>query len=55
MRPVLSQSELIKEVSSILGIEPDLVRHSGKRRSLAEARGMICYVGVREFGYTEME
>jgi len=26
-----------------------------RRRSLAEARGMICYVGVRELGYTGME
>ena len=54
-RALFSLSELIKEVSSILGIEPDLVQHPSKRRSLAEARGMICYVGVREFGYTGME
>jgi hypothetical protein len=48
-------SDLIQKISSVLGIEPELVRRASKNRSLAEARGMICYVAIREFGYSGIE
>ena len=54
-RVLFPLSDLIQKVSSVLGIESELVRRASKSRSLAEARGMICYVAIREFGYSGIE
>lgn len=50
-----SLSELIGRVSSILGVDEELIRQPSKIRSLAEARGIISYIGVRELGYRGLE
>ena len=54
-RALFSPSKLIEKVSSIFGIDSELVRRPSKNRSFAEARGMICYVGIRELGYSGIE
>jgi putative transposase len=54
-RVLFPLSDLIQKVSSVLGIESELVRRGSKSRSLAEARGMICYVAIRELGYSGIE
>jgi len=48
-------SELVSTVSSILDVDPKLIRQPSKIRSLAEARGIISYVGIRELGYKGLE
>jgi len=54
-RVLFPLSDLIQKISSVLGIESELVRRASKSRSLAEARGMICYVAIRELGYSGLE
>jgi len=54
-RVSVSLTELIAKVSSILGVDANLVRQPSKVRSLAEARGIISYIGVRELGYKGLE
>ena len=47
--------ELIEKVSSILGMESEWIRRPSKNRYVAEVRGMICYVAIRELGYSGIE
>jgi hypothetical protein len=47
--------DLIQKVSSVLGIESELIGQASKSRSLAEARAMICYMAIRELGYSGLE
>jgi putative transposase len=47
----LSLSELVDRVSSVLHLEPTAVRRPSKARPLAEARGIICYLAIRELGH----
>jgi REP element-mobilizing transposase RayT len=54
-RVLFPLSDLIQKVSLVLGIESEMVRRASKSRSLAEARGMICYVAIRELGYSGIE
>jgi putative transposase len=54
-RVSVSLSKLIGKVSSILDVDPKLIRQPSKVRSLAEARGIISYIGVRELGYKGLE
>ena len=49
-RKVWQKPELIGRVSSILGVDEKLIRQPSKIRSLADARGIISYIGVRELG-----
>jgi hypothetical protein len=51
----LPLSELIDRVCSLLNMEPEAVRRPSKVRSLAEARGLICYLAIRERGYKGSE
>lgn len=51
----IALSELVGRVSSILGVDEQLIRHPCKIRSLSEARGIISYIGVRELGYNGLE
>jgi putative transposase len=54
-RALFPPSELIEKVSSILGIKSELLRRPSKSRSFAQARGIICYVAIRELGYSGVE
>ena len=48
-------SDLLKVVSSLLRVEPGLIRRPSKIRYLAKARGIASYVAIRELGYKGME
>ena len=43
--------ELVNRVSEKLQIDPEKVRRPSKKRHLAEARGIVCYLAVRHLGY----
>ena len=43
--------ELLSHVSDRLQINPKAVRRPSKKRQIAEARGIICYLAVRHLGY----
>ena len=47
--------ELVDKVSSLLGLAPDAVRRPGKSQPIAEARGILCYVAIRDLGYKGFE
>jgi putative transposase len=47
--------DLVKVVSSFMVVEPILIRRPGKRRSVADARGVVSYVAIRELGYKGKE
>ena len=51
----VSIPELIARVSKVMEVEPEKVIHPSKTRRLAEARGYICYLGVRKLGYMGTE
>jgi putative transposase len=51
----LPLSELVDRVSLVLHVEPEAVRRPSKARPLAEARGIICYLAIRELGYKGLE
>ena len=44
--------ELIIRICEILELEPETIKHPSKARHLAEARGLVCYFGVRKLCYT---
>lgn len=47
--------ELVDTVSSILHVNPELIRQPSKIRLIAEARGVISYMAIRELGYMGLE
>lgn len=47
----VSLYELIETVASILELDSRAMRQPSKNRSMAEARGIISYIGIRELGY----
>lgn len=51
IRTRLSLTVLIERICSILQLDPLRVTSPGKSRSPAEARAIICYLAVREWGY----
>ena len=51
----ISIPELIVRICKALELEPEIVIHPSKTRRLAEARGIICYFGVRKLGYMGTE
>ncbi len=51
----ISIPELIVRISRALELEPETVMHPSKTRRLADARGIICYFGVRKHGYMGTE
>jgi putative transposase len=55
LRKVLSLPQLVSRVSVILSLEEKEVRRPSKDRRLAQGRGIICYLAVREFGYKGFE
>ncbi len=54
-RITVSLGDMVERVSSVLRIDPLAVRQPSKIRSLAEARGIISYIGIRELGYKGFE
>jgi putative transposase len=51
LRPALSLAELVERTARLCGVEPEAVRRRGRRRAVADARAVICYLGVRELGF----
>lgn len=51
----MSLTELIGRVCEHFRLTPEAVRHPSKARALAEARGVICYLAVRELGFRGQE
>ncbi len=47
--------ELLDKVCEILGLDPEAVRRPDKHRALAEARGIVCWLAIREMGYKGSE
>lgn len=47
----LSLSELIDRIAGVLSIPPEEIRRPSKKRNAAEARGIVCYLAVRELNY----
>jgi putative transposase len=55
MKSVISPARLLDIVAVTLGVDPDSVRRPSKSRMPAAARGIICYLGIFELGYTGSE
>ena len=51
----LPLAALLQRVSAYYQVEPDVVRQPGRLRRIAEVRAVVCYVGVRLFGYPGQE
>ena len=47
----VSLCELIETIASVLELDPRAMRQPSKNRPMAEARGIISYIGMRERGY----
>jgi hypothetical protein len=45
----------VERVATALDLDPAAIRHSSKARLPAKARGIICYLAVREFGFKGQE
>jgi chromosomal replication initiation ATPase DnaA len=54
-RVLVPLPELMNKVSSIVNVGPASIRRSSKTRSFAEARGIVCYVAIRELGCNGFE
>jgi len=55
IRSVLSLRELTKRVCSLLNIDPEAMRLPSKAKAIAEARGVISYLAIRNLGYKGKE
>lgn len=51
----LPLSALVERVSSFFDLQPDEICRPRKVRFFAEIRGVVCYLGVRVFGYKGLE
>lgn len=51
----LSLPALADYVCDEMGVDKTAIRHPSKARRLAEARGVICFLAVRELGYKGIE
>ncbi|SNB46953.1 transposase [Geobacter sp. DSM 9736] len=47
--------ELVRRVATKVGLDERDLRWPSKTKSLSEARGVVCYLAVRELGYKGME
>jgi hypothetical protein len=47
--------EVIEQVANVFGIDAVGLLHGGKEQHLADARGAICYIAIRKFGYHGVE
>ena len=50
-RVSVSLFELVEIIGSLLELDSRAIRQPSKSRSMAEARGIISYIGIRELGY----
>jgi len=48
----LPLATLIELAAKILGTEPQKLQERGRKTAVADAKGIICYVGVRRLGYS---
>jgi len=48
----ISLASLLELVAKITGTDPQQLRERGRNPALADAKGIICYVGVRRLGYS---
>ena len=55
VRRVVSLPALVGQVALLLDLEEEEIRRPSKKRWLAEARGIIVYLAVRELGYRAYE
>jgi REP element-mobilizing transposase RayT len=55
LRPTLSLSELVDRTAQFCGVAPGSVRRPGRRKEVADARALICYLGVRKLGFKGTE
>jgi putative transposase len=55
LRPALSLAELVDQTALLCGVEPRAVRRRGRRREVADARAVICFLGVRRLGFKGTE
>lgn len=51
----LPLAELVERVASFFDLPPDEIRRPRKDRFLAEVRGIVCYLALRELGYRGLE
>jgi hypothetical protein len=47
--------ELVERVAHFFDLHPDEIRRPRKDRFLAQVRGVVCYLAVRELGYRGVE
>jgi REP element-mobilizing transposase RayT len=47
--------EVIERVATVFGIDAMTLRHGSKEKHLSDARGAICYIAIRKFGYNGVE
>jgi len=50
-----SLDEVANQVAAAFGLEADALRHGSKRKELATARAVLCYVATRKLGYSGVE
>lgn len=55
LRTIPSLSELIERICIVFDLEPATLKRPSKARIPAQARGLFCYIAVREFGYKGKE
>lgn len=53
--PALSLAELISRIAEMCNVDPDDLFRRTRIAGVAEARSLICFVGVREMGYSGAE
>lgn len=48
-------TDFLKKISEIIGTDVEELRRPSKNRALAQARGVVCYIAMRELGYKGMD
>lgn len=54
-RAFIRLPELVDSVSTILHVNPEMIKQPSKIRLIAEARGIISFIAIRELRYTGLE
>jgi hypothetical protein len=50
--PILSLDELISRIAALSNVEPETLFRRTRIAGVAEARSLVCFVAVREMGYS---
>lgn len=53
--PRLSLGELLEKVSAYYGVSPNHLLEPNKNRQLGRIKGVVCYLALRQFGYSGEE